>query len=358
MRQIIQVVFLLAILPLLAQAETLRSYTLGNGLRIIVKPDHRAPLVVSQIWYGVGGLDERLGQTGLSHLLEHLMFKGTRQFPKGAISKFVSDHGGYLNAMTSQDFTVYFEVIGKAFLPRVLALEADRMQHLQIKPDEFKRELQVVLEERRLRTEDRPIAQLVERFHAHAFVSSPYHHPVIGWMHDIRQLTRKDALTWYRAWYAPNNAVLVVVGDVKPRQVLALAKRYFAKLRSVKRPSVAKPKSIKPLGSKHIQVNLVAKLPHLLLGYPTPTLKTAAKAKDAYALTVLATILGQGPQSRLQSELVRGTEVASFASADYSLLGRLDNLLTIHAVPSQKFSLKILQKSFCEPWKGRSPDGE
>src|SRR5712691_7399075 len=201
------------------------EFTLPNGLRLIVKEDHRAPTVVHQVWYRVGSMDETPGTTGVAHVLEHMMFKGTRRVGPEEFSRLVAEAGGRDNAFTSTDYTVYHEQVHRDRLPFVMRLEADRMANLMIRPAEFAREIKVVMEERRLSTEDQPRALLDETLLATAFSAHPYKWPTIGWMQDLQNMDWKDAQAWYRSWYAPNNATVVVVGDVDAGQVLAWAKR-------------------------------------------------------------------------------------------------------------------------------------
>ncbi len=199
-----------------AQAEnTLRETTLDNGLRVIVKEDHRAPVMVSQVWYKVGSSYENDGITGVSHVLEHMMFKGTPKRPAGEFSRIIAANGGRENAFTGQDYTAYFQQMEKSRLKVSFELEADRMRNLLLQPAEFAKEIKVVMEERRLRTDDEPQSLTQEQFTAAAFVNSPYRHPIIGWMDDLENLRTEDLREWYQKWYAPNNATVVVVGDVQ-----------------------------------------------------------------------------------------------------------------------------------------------
>ncbi len=206
------------------------EYQLDNGLKLIVKEDHRAPVVVSQVWYRVGASYEHDGITGVSHVLEHMMFKGTDKYPAGEFSRIISENGGSENAFTSQDYTAYFQRLEKSRLPVSFELEADRMRNLHLLDEEFQKEIKVVMEERRLRTEDKPTGLTYEQFMASAFVSSSSRIPTIGWMNDLENMQLADLQAWYERWYAPNNAVLVVVGDVEPEAVLKLAQQYFGPL--------------------------------------------------------------------------------------------------------------------------------
>ena len=200
----------LSLAPTLAAGSEVVQHRLDNGLQLIVKPDHRAPVVVSQIWYKVGSSYEHNGITGISHVLEHMMFKGTTAHPAGEFSRIISENGGRENAFTGKDYTAYFQQLEKSRLAVSFELEADRMRNLTLPDEEFQKERAVVIEERRLRTEDKPSALTYEQFVATAYQSNPYRNPVIGWMDDLEQLTKEDLQQWYQRWYAPNNATLVI----------------------------------------------------------------------------------------------------------------------------------------------------
>ncbi len=230
MRRVLIVALLLASCSLLAEGVVHESY-LDNGFKIIVKEDHRAPIVATQVWYKVGSSYEPNGVTGVSHLLEHMMFKGTHAYGPGEFSRIIAANGGDDNAMTSRDFTAYVQTLASDRLEVALELEADRMRNLTLPPGEFTKELEVVKEERRLRTEDKPTALTYEQFNALAYSTLPYANPVVGWMNDLNNMEVSDLGDWYRRWYAPNNATLVVVGDVDPEQVNQLAERYFGVLK-------------------------------------------------------------------------------------------------------------------------------
>ncbi|HDN27541.1 MAG TPA: insulinase family protein, partial [Thioploca sp.] len=202
-------------------AGEVHEFTLDNGLHLIVKEDHRAPVVVSQVWYKVGASYEQEGKTGLSHMLEHMMFKGTEKYPAGEFSRIMAVNGARENAFTGTDFTTYFQTLEKSRLSLSFEMEADRMRHLVLTEEEFAKEREVVTEERRMRVEDRPIGQTREHFKATAYQTSPYQNPIIGWMSDLKNYTLADLQAWYQRWYAPNNAIVVVVGDVEPQAVLA-----------------------------------------------------------------------------------------------------------------------------------------
>lgn len=330
----------------LSTQAKVHEYHLDNGLRLLVKEDHRAPVVVSQVWYKVGSSYETGGITGISHMLEHMMFKGTKQFGPGQLSAIVSKNGGEQNAFTAEDYTGYYQVFEKSKLPISFELEADRMQNLIFDQNEYLKEHQVVMEERRLRTDDDPQALTHERFMAVAHTASPYHHPVIGWMTDINQLTLNDLKSWYQTWYAPNNATVVVVGDVDPDEVFQLAKRYFGPIPA---KTIAAPKQmpeIAPMGPREIVVKTPAKLPWIIMGYNVPTLKTDPKNPwEIYALDVLTGILDGGRSARFEKELVRNQQIANSISTGYSPFDRLDSILTISAVPTANHTTDDVKKA-------------
>ncbi len=324
-------------LPVFASsaATQVSEHILGNGLKVLVKEDHRSPIAVSQVWYKVGSSYEPGGTTGISHMLEHMMFKGTDQHAAGEFSRIVAENGGEENAFTGTDYTAYFQTMEASRLAVSFELEADRMRHLHLLSDELKKELQVVTEERRMRTDDNPQAKMQEHFNALAYTNSPYKNPVIGWPSDIENYKVEDLQAWYQRWYAPNNATLVVVGDVQPKAVFALAEKYFAALK----PSDIKPlkpqAEVEQLGVRKMTVKLPAKLPFLIMGYKVPVLKTAQHEWEAYALEVLAGVLDGGSSARLSSELIRGKQIAVSAGAGYSLTSRLPELFTLEATPAE-----------------------
>jgi len=321
---------------------TVHEYKLDNGMQLIVKENHRAPVVVSQIWYRIGSSYEHTGLTGISHVLEHMMFKGTDKHPAGEFSRIIAENGGSENAFTGRDYTAYFQQLEKSRLPVAFELEADRMRHLQLPPKEFKKERNVVMEERRMRTEDKPSALTYEQFMATAFQVNPYHNPVIGWMDDIRNITVDDLRKWYHTWYSPNNATLVVAGDVEPDKVYALAKKYFGPIQ----PSVLlqeKPrKEPEQMGERRIVVKRPAELSVILMGYKVPVLRTTDEPWKAYALEVLANILDGGDSARLSRDLIRGKQLAAGASAGYDLMARHGSLLTLQGTPAEGHTIKEL----------------
>ncbi len=322
--------------PVAAQSDSeVTEFTLDNGMQVLVREDHRAPVVVSQVWYRVGSSYEGRGNTGLSHLFEHMMFKGTEAYPEGEFSEIISREGGRLNAFTGRDFSAYFEIMAADRLPIALELEADRMANLQIDSEALATEREVVLEERRLRTEDRPEGRFGERYAAIANPGTGYAHPIIGWADDVAGLTVDDLEGWYQQWYTPSNATLVVAGDVEPEAVHALAREYFGDIPGREVPAVHDPENLDPPGERRLVYrDGQARVPQLRMGYEVPSFATADNSRDPYALLMLATILDGGDGARLSETLVRGSGVAAAAGAGYNPMVRLDGEFSLFGVPA------------------------
>jgi zinc protease len=331
-----------------AAAPPVHEYTLDNGMKLVVKPDHRAPVVVSQVWYKVGSSYEHDGITGVSHVLEHMMFKGTEKHGPGEFSRIISENGGRENAFTSRDYTAYFQSLEKSRLPVAFELEADRMRNLRLEAGEFAKEVRVVMEERRLRTEDDAQALAYEQFNAAAFLNSPYRNPIIGWMDDLEGMALEDLQRWYARWYAPNNATLVVAGDVDPEAVHKLARRHFG-AHDAGRIEPAKPRrEIEQRGLRRVTVKAPAEVPYLIMGYKVPVLLTAEQDWEPYALEVLAGILDGGDSARLTRDVVRGRQIAVSAGAGYSLYGRQESLLMLDGAPAAGHDVKGLEDALRE----------
>jgi zinc protease len=328
----------------LAQAAgTVHEYALENGMKVIVKEDHRAPIVASQVWYKVGSSYEPDGITGISHALEHMMFKGTQNHKPGEFSRIIAANGGDENAFTGRDYTAYYEVLAKDRLEIALELEADRMRNLRLPAEEFAKEIEVVKEERRLRTEDQPTALTFEQFSAVAYRVLPYRNPVIGWMNDLQNMKVEDLREWYRLWYAPNNATLVVVGDVEPEQVLGLAKKYFGPFKAEPTPQVHTLREPPQRGVIRTLVRAPARQPYLLLGYKTPVVGTSEEEWEPYALEMLAAILDGGDSARLSRNLIRGREIAVSAGAGYSAFSRFSAMLVMNGIPRDGHTVEELE---------------
>ncbi len=331
--------------PSSANASQVHVRILSNGLKVLVKEDRRAPIVTSQVWYKVGSSYEPSGLTGISHLLEHMMFKGTEKLAPGEFSRIIAANGGDENAFTGRDYTAYFQTLAADRLPIAFELEAERMRSLALPSAEFVKELEVVKEERRLSTEDDPEALTFEQFNAMAYEVSPYRNPVIGWASDLEGMQVTDLRDWYRQWYAPNNTTLVVVGDVDPAWVFSLAEQYFGPLPaetiSLTRGGGDPPQR----GTKRIQVKAPAKEPYLLLGYKTTALGHASQDWEPYALEMLASILDGGSSARLSRELIRGSHLAASAGASYNAFSRLPGMLLLDGIPAQGHTVEELEQA-------------
>ena len=338
--------FLIIVALLLSACDDIvHETTLENGLKIIVREDHRAPVLVTQIWYKIGAIDEPAGLTGISHVLEHMMFKGTRKHGPGEFSRIIAENGGRENAFTGQDYTAYFQQLEKSRLPISFELEADRMQNLLLRDQDFQKERDVVIEERRLRTEDKPNSLTYEKFMKTAYKLHPYKDPVIGWMKDLKALTLNDLKGWYRRWYAPNNATLVVVGDVKPEAVFAMAKKYFG---SIKRRPIEKqaiPSEPVQKTERLSEVSVPAKVPYLLMGYHVPNVRPDQKEWHTAALTILAGVLDGGNSSRFSRDLIRGSQIAASAGAGYNAISRSPTLFLFDGTPSKSHTVSELEKA-------------
>ncbi len=329
------------------KTEAVQSYMLSNGMKVLVVENHRAPIVVSQVWYKVGASYEHDGITGVSHVLEHMMFKGTEKHPAGEFSEIIAANGGEENAFTGQDYTAYFQKIANDRLELCLELEADRMRNLTLEEKEFLKEVEVVKEERRLRTEDVPTALTYERFNAVAYTNSPYRQPIIGWMEDLDTLTIDDIRRWYKTWYAPNNATLVVAGDVQADEVFRLAKQYFGQIPTSEIPQLKPRHEAKQYGTQRVTVEVPAKIPYLIMGYKAPIMTAAVHNQpeewELYALEVLAGVLDGGSGARLSKNLIRGQQIASSASASYGMTARHETLFVLSAVPNENTVVEVLE---------------
>ncbi|MBI5137238.1 MAG: insulinase family protein [Nitrospirae bacterium] len=322
---------LIAGLPALAApalAGPVRVETLDNGLTVVLKEEHKAPVVSFQVWYKVGSRDEVGGRTGLSHLLEHMMFKGTAAHGKGEYSRIVAKYGGTENAFTSRDYTAYYMNWAPQHLDLSVELEADRMVNLLVDPEEFNPERQVVAEERRLRIDDNPVYAAVEQLYAVAYLAHPYRQPTIGWMDDLVRLSRADAHAHYKRFYAPDNATVVVVGDFAADALLASIRATMGALPPsgvTRDPVTAEPEQ---MGERRITLEREAQLPFLILGYHVPNWRSP----DADALVVLSQLLFEGKRSRIYERLIYTDQSAVDASGDYDPLATDDPFFYFHAM--------------------------
>ncbi len=349
-----------------AAVPVAQQFTLANGMTLIVKPDHRAPTAVHMLWVRVGSMDEVDGTSGVAHVLEHMMFKGTPTVKAGEFSRRVAALGGRENAFTSKDYTGFYQQIPAAHLADVMALEADRFAHNQWSDEEFSKELEVVKEERRMRTDDSPHARLSEAMMAMVYEASPYHRPIVGWMSDLDAMTPDDARAFYHRWYTPTNAVVVVAGDVDVKQVRALAEKIYGHIPQRALP-VRKPR-IEPeqFGIRRMDFKAPAEQASVNLAFKVPGLAPDAlehspldaKAVDALALTVLSAVLDGYDGARLDRALTQPADhVADSAGSYYGLAGRGPQLFMLEGVPAQGKTAAQVEKDLREQVARVARDG-
>jgi zinc protease len=307
--------------------ENVFETVLPNGLKVILLENHKAPLVTFQVWYRVGSRNESWGKTGLSHMLEHMMFKGTEKVGPEEFSRIIQENGGNDNAFTSHDYTAYFENMSADRVQIPIDLESDRMSSLLLREKDFRTERMVVMEERRLRTEDNPQANLQEHMEATAFLTSPYHWPTIGWKENIERFTLDDLKAHYKTYYNPVNAILVVVGDFKREELLPKIEKAFGSITKGMAPNQERDVDPKQVGERRVFVKKEAQLPYVVMGYHVPNLREP----DSYALEVTAALLSAGKSSRLYQSLVREKRLVLSVDADHSLLSRDPSLFYLSA---------------------------
>jgi zinc protease len=295
------------------------------------------------VWYRAGSMDEKDGTSGVAHVLEHMMFKGTKSLKSGEFNKRVAEAGGRDNAFTSRDYTAYFQIVPKAALPEMMKLEADRMANLKLEPNEFASEIKVVMEERRLRTDDNPQGLVYEALSSAMFQAHPYRRPIIGWMDDLEHMTWQDARDWYRQWYAPNNAYVVVVGDVDHREVFRLAQKYYGAHKTQALPERKPQNEPEQAGIRRVSVKAPARLPYLAMSWKTPKLRDVNKDRDPYALDVLAAVLDGHDAARFAKNLVRGSRVAQSAGAGYDGTLRGEASFTLDGQPAEGKTIADLE---------------
>ncbi|KAF0144192.1 MAG: Zn-dependent protease [Nitrospirae bacterium] len=340
-------VFLLAfilIIPLSANADTTKEYNLDNGLKVLVVEDHKAALAIFQIWYRVGSRNEPMGKSGISHLLEHMMFKGTPKYGSKAFSKIVQKNGGVDNGFTTKDYTMYYQSLASDRIAISIELEADRMKNLIIDPKEVLAERSVVMEERRMRYDDDPQNSLHEEVMAAAYKSHPYHWPVIGWMSDIASIERNDLYSHYMAYYSPDNAVIVVSGDIKADEIIQKIKAAFGKIPAVtdRRPVTSREDEQK--GERRVSLKREAELPYVIGAYHTPSFPD----RDSYALEVLGAVLSGGKSSRVYKTIVHEKKLALSAYADYSGLSKDPYLFMFGATAAPGKDIRDVENSLYE----------
>ena len=342
----------LSLITLTARAELpTHEFQLDNGLDVLVREDHRAPVITVMVWFKAGSIDEAPYETGLAHVLEHMMFKGSKRLDAGEFSRTVARFGGSDNAFTSYDFTAYFQQYEASRLPLALELEAERLKNLKIDDEAFRRELQVVMEERRQRTDDKPTALAWEKFQAVARPGTGYAHPIIGWRSLLAQLQPEQARSWYDRFYVPGNATLVVAGDVTRDQVEPLVRRFFSDLPAGTTP----PRPIQTVnpaaGERRLDLAMAVQVPALYMLYNVPSLVTAEQKQDFYALTMLAGVLDGGMSARIETDLVRGEKLVAGAGAGYSGIQRGDGTFTLTATPNPGVTLEQVEQALREQIK-------
>lgn len=336
--------------PVYARPQQNLSYptietTLDNGLKVIIREDHRSPMVITQIWYAVGSSDEPDNLSGISHALEHMMFKGTSKVPNDEFTRLSRLYGGSVNAATFTNYTNYYQLYQKDYLALALELEADRMSNLVLRQQDFETEMKVVIEERRQRIDDNPRALAFERFKWIAYPTSHYRQPVIGYMKNLKMLALEHLKKWYQDWYTPNNAILVIVGDVEATATLELVKRYFASIPAQKTPLRNDVLEVTNLGYRQLEVELPVQVPNLYLAWNVHSLATATNPQDAYTLVIIKNILDSGITFRLQNNLVREQKLATSVSVSYDPYNRGDSLFSISALPANDVPLQDIENA-------------
>jgi zinc protease len=306
-------------------ADQVKAQTLPNGLKVLALENHKAPVATFAVFYHVGSRNEQMGKTGLSHLLEHLMFKGTKKLKPEEFSHIIQQNGGIDNAMTSSDFTLYFEMINKNHLDVPITLEADRMANFL--PKDFDKEKAVVLEERRLRTEDNPEDALDEILRAQAYLAHPYHWPVIGWFHDVDRLTLDDAMAYHQIYYSPQNAIIVVVGDFNAEQVLKQITEAFSQIQNGPKPPPVTEIEPPQEGTRRVELRHAANLPAFEQAYHVPNITSP----DSYALEIASEILSDGKSSRLYKRLVVEKQMVVDIGAGYDMTSFDPGLFVVSA---------------------------
>ncbi len=340
MRNIITSLGLLSIIT--CATATPEHITLNNGLQVYVITRPQSPVILTSVWYKVGSSYEHNGITGVSHYLEHMLFRGTKKYPGDMFEKLIYQNAGSSNAFTTYDFTTYHEQLPADKLDLSLQLEADRMKNIVLSEQLLAREKKVIMEERRMRIEDKPESILYERMMAAANINNPYHHPIIGWMTDIEHLELNDLMNWYHTYYAPNNAVLIVAGDVNAADVFNKARKYFADIKPSTIPNSKARVEVANLGPTKIVVKLYAKKPLLYLAFPAPNFNS--NTKEAYSLLLLSGLLDINNTGYLVDNLVRGKQVASYVFSSYDPNRLYSTLFIIGAAPNSNAKIDNLKK--------------
>jgi zinc protease len=338
---LISLLLIILIIPITLYALNIKEQRLDNGLKVLIVEKHKAPVATFQVWYRTGSRDEPAGKSGLSHLLEHMMFKGTFRYGPSVLSKIIQKNGGTDNAYTTKDYTVYFELFSSDRIILSIDLEADRMQNLTLDPKEVFSERSVVMEERRLRYEDDPRNSLFEEVVAAAYKVHPYQRPVIGWMSDLKSIERDDLYNYYKTHYSPSKVVIVIVGDVKEDQIIERIKNSFGNIPSgplEKNINFSEPEQ---RGERRVLLRREAELPYLVVAYHAPSFPH----EDSYALDVLSLVLSRGKSSRLYTSLVYEKKIALDVNADYNVFNREPYLFFLDATASPGNDIKDVENT-------------
>ncbi|MAI08208.1 MAG: peptidase M16 [Magnetococcales bacterium] len=347
--------FTLALMPLSAWGLDFENFKLENGLDVYVIEDHRTPVVVNFVWYKAGAGDEEEGKTGLAHMLEHLMFKGTENIPPQEFSKIVARHGGKDNAFTSYDYTAYFQKVAKENLPKMMEIEAERMTGLTFTDQEFQPERDVILEERRWRIDSKPQNKFFEEFAHYSLPNHPYGRPVIGWEKDIKNYTYEMNHDWYKKWYQPSNAILILIGDITTAEAKPLVEKTYGQVPSTQKIE-HEPWTVEPLfkeAKRFKKIDQDVNLPFFVRSYRTTSLfkgmaGTEPSTEDVLPLDVLSQILGGGASSYLYEALVKDMKLADSVSVDYSPVARGETTFDFMIQPKEGVKLSELEKAFDE----------
>ena len=340
------IVFFLLLFPIFSYSETVQEYTLKNGLKVLFIEDHKVPLATFQIWYKAGSKDEQFGKTGISHLLEHMMFKGTHEYGKKEFSSIIQRNGGTDNAFTTKDYTMYFSTLSSDRVGLPIKLEADRMANLLLDPKEVAAEKNVVMEERRMRYDDDPQNSLEEEVIATTFKVHPYQWPVIGWMSNIASIEREDLFNYYRTMYSPDNAFIVLSGDIRPEDAAAMIEKEFGKIPSSGKKkktdlSMAEPEQ---RGEKYIALRKEAEVPYIVMAYHVPSFPH----DDSFALDILSSVLSAGKSSRLYKSLTYEKKLALSSYADYGGTHKYPFLFSVGATAAPGSNIEDIEKALNE----------
>jgi len=347
----------LAVAPVSAQVFNPESFTLKNGMQVVVIPNHRVPVLSHMVWYKVGSADEEAGHTGLAHMVEHMMFKGTKTVGPEEFSRIVAANGGQDNAFTNQDYTAFYQNVAADKLELVMKLEADRMANLALKDEAFQNERQVVIEERRMRTENEPEALLQEQMRAALFLDGGYHHPVIGWHQDIDGYKLADVVAFHKRWYAPNNAILVVSGDITAERLKPLAEKYYGVIPARPTPARARPLDPTPVAQRTLEIrDEDVHQPSWTRYYLAPSYH-AGDTQDGDPLQILAEIIGGGPISRLYKSLVIDQKLAASVSAEYDPDSLGQTIFAVSTTPQPGVTMEALQAAMAAQLKDIAEHG-